>query len=327
MIPLIVAGIGALASAAGGAIGNAMGAGDRARQRQLLEQVLAQYGTLDVPTLKRIAVQELGPSALEGVQGQMDPHLGAAQNQSLDALGQVASSGDTAETRAAMSRILGDVARQESAGRNATMSSARARGISGSGVEMAAALSNDQAAANRAQQGGLDQAAAAQKRMLDAIMGRGQMAGQMRSEQYHELSDAARAKDLIGQYNATARTNADQYNNQLAAQNYGMQLQKINGMANAAGQNAAAAGAAADRAGAMGAGIGSGINQAAQGVAGQMQRSTDTQGQRDFLKSLYGSGSATPAGLTPPAPATASGTPYYVADPTKDPNQKNWWES
>lgn len=276
-IPALVAAlapavVGAVGQGVASGIGAGAAAGDRARQMEMLKGILAEYGDIDLPTLEAIVAEQMGPSAQEGVRGQMDPRLRSEQMASLNTLGQFADTGDTATSKAAMHKILGDVARQEGAGRNAIAQNMRARGVSGGGAELAMQLQNQQASADRAQSAGLDQAAAAQKRMLEAVMQKGHMAGQMRSQDYGELSDAARAKDMISRYNADSRSRAAYQNNSLSQRNFGNHLalngaksNAVNGVANMYGANAAASAQ-------TGAGIGQAINEGASTLGEEWQK-------------------------------------------------------
>lgn len=285
---LIAAGAGAAGNIAAGAIGNAAAGSEREKQAAMLAQILSEYSNIPLPELKNMVAEQMGPSAQESVRGQMDPRLRNEQDSVLAGLRQLENTGgENAETRATMSRILGDVARQEGAGRNAILSGMRARGVSGSGAELAAQLSNNQAAAERAQTAGLEQGAAAQRRMLDAMLQRGNMAGQMRGQDYRELSDAARARDMIAQYNADSRSKAGYYNASLPQQQFQNRLTIANGKAGAMSGQAQMAGQSADRTAAMWGGIGSGINQAAQGVAGSFQQE---QAKKDYLDALAKAG-------------------------------------
>ncbi len=226
----------------------------------LLEQAMREYN-IDLPTLERITGEQLGPSAMEGVAGQMDPRLKTDQLSALGKLGEYSETGDTAESKAVMHRILGDVARQEGAGRNAILGNMRARGVSGSGAELAAQLSNQQASADRAQTAGLDQAANSQKRMLDAVLQKGNLAGSIRRQDYGEATDAARARDAINLYNSGERSKAKYYNAGLNQQQFGNRVTLASGKANAANGVANAYGAQADRTAAIGAGVGQGLGQ------------------------------------------------------------------
>lgn len=268
LLALAPAIIGALGQAGASAIGAGAAGSDRAMQRAMLERILAEYGDMDVPTLERLAAETLGPSAQESVRGQMDPRLRSEQLSSLESLGDYADDGDTASSKAAMHRILSDVARREAAGRNAILGNMRARGVSGSGAELAMQLDNQQDSADRAQSAGLEQAAQAQRRMLEAQMQKGAMAGNIRRQDYGEASDEASARDMISKFNATSRDSTNRYNAQLPAQQFGMQMGVMNGKANAAGGVASNYGQSADRSAATGAGIGQAINQGANAVGG-----------------------------------------------------------
>lgn len=266
MFPLIPAIIGAAASLGSAGIGAASSGAGMSEKERLLKKILAEYEGIDAPTAEAIAAEQLGPSAQEGVRGQMDPRLQAEQMDSLGTLDAYSRDGGTAESRAAMNRILGDVARQEGAGRNAILGNMRARGTSGSGAELAMQLSNHQAAADRANTAGLEQGAAVQKRMLDAAMQKGRMAGDMRGQDYREVSDAARAKDMITQYNAQGREKAKYFNSGLGQQAFQNKLTLANGKGNAMNGVANNLQAGADRAAGTANTIGQGFLQA--GAAG-----------------------------------------------------------
>ncbi len=265
----------------------------------MLQRILDGYDDIDLPTLEALQAEQMGPSAQEGVRGQMDPRLRSEQMGTLESLGQFAETGDTAGSKAAMHRILSDAARSEGAGRNAIAQNMRARGVAGSGAELAMQLSNQQASADRAQTAGLDQAANAQKRMLDAQLAKGRMAGDLRQQDYGEMSDAARAKDLISRYSTDARTRAQYYNAGLAQQNFGNKMQLQNGKANAQSGVAANYGQAADRAAQSGASVGQGIANVGMGASAELSKPT-----------------ATPYGYSPTQPtAEDDGIPYYLRKP------------
>lgn len=276
MLPALLAAIPAIAGAAGNAASSAIGASaagaSREQQARILREILDKYAHLSVPEQDAIIAEQLGPSAQESVRGQMDPRLKSAQMDTLAGLDQYAQEGGNAETKAAMQRVLGDLARQESAGRNQVMAGMRARGVANSGADLAAQLSNQQASAERAQTAGLNQAAEQQRRMYQAMVQRGAMAGDMRGQDYRELTDAARAKDMIDQYNAQGREKAKYYNAGLSQQKFQNQLQLTNSMANAANGVANSYGQAADRAAAMGAGIGNGLGQIGSTVSTELNK-------------------------------------------------------
>ncbi len=262
--------IGAAGQAGASAIGGAAAGADRAKQRAMLERILSEYGDISIPELESLVGEQLGPSAQESVS--TDPRLRSEQVGALESLDQYAAEGDTAGSKAAMHRILSDVARQEGAGRNAVLQNARARGVSGSGSELAAQLSNQQASADRAQSAGLNQAAESQRRMLEAQLQKGKLAGSIRSQDYGEATDAARAKDMISRYNADSRTRAQYHNAGNPERQFGMKMQLTNSKANAMNGVASNYGQSADRSAATGAGVGQAINIGANAIGAEINK-------------------------------------------------------
>jgi hypothetical protein len=272
MVPALAALIPAIAGAAGqigsSAVGGALAAGDKARAAKILEQILGEYGQIDVPELEKLTAEELGPSAMERVREEMDPRLREQQMRVLSQLGEFSTDGDSVETQAAMNNVMGDIARQESAGRNAILNNMRARGVAGSGAELAAQLSNNQAAADRAQSAGLQIGADAKRRMYDAMLAQGQMAGNVRNQEYGELSDAAKSRDLISRYNAGERSRTRDYNAQLAQRNFDNRLQLTQAKSNAAGGVASNLQRSAADTQALAGGVGRGLGQLGATVGG-----------------------------------------------------------
>jgi hypothetical protein len=265
LLPLLASAGGAAANAVAGGIGAAASAGDRERQKQLIEALLRDYDNLDVPELEQVAPSLLGPSAMEGVS--TDPRLRGEELAVLERLGRLSETGDDAITKAALNKILTETGRQEAAGRNAVLDNMRARGVSGSGAELAAQLHNQQTSADRAQSAGLEAGAAAQKRMLDALANRGQLAGQIRRSDFGENSAKAAARDAISRYNAGATDRSKYYNAGLPAQQYQMNLQKLAGKSGVATGAARQAGESADRTAGAWAGVGSAANEAGAGLS------------------------------------------------------------
>lgn len=215
LIPLIL-------QAGGGIAGQAASAGDREQQRRILEKAMAEWGAIQAPELKDDTAEQLGPSALEGIQE--DPRLREAQLASLGTLDDMIKGGGyTLEDRAALNRINAQQARRENAGRAQIANDFAARGQLGSGAQLAMSLQNQQDSANRAADAGLDQAAQAQRRYFDAVMARSKAAGDMSDRDYQREASKARARDLIQQHNAAARMDTRRYNNTLASQRFANQ--------------------------------------------------------------------------------------------------------
>lgn len=169
---------------------------DPEQQKLYLERLKSQ-GQL-TPELE--AAMQLGDTEMKNIS--VDPVYKEAQLEALSGLGQVADEGGLLlEDRANLEKVMGEAQAQERGSREAIQQNMDARGISGSGLEMAAKLSNQQASAQRAHQASLDTAASARSRALDAMMRRGEMAGQQRSQEFGEQKDVASAQDIINKFN------------------------------------------------------------------------------------------------------------------------------
>lgn len=264
---LIGLAVSAVVSGIGTAVSGAQKGAGEEQARALMAKAAAQYD-IPLPVLEKAVAQKLGPSAMDQIGLKMDPRLKESEYSSLMNMDEVAKNGENAQMRSTMNRVLGDLARQEGAGRNAIKNDMHARGAGGSGAELAMQLQGSQASADRAQTAGLDQAAQSNRRMLDAMMNRYQMASGMRNQEYNELSQAAQAKDMIARYNADARTRAQYYNLGLPQQNFENDYKIRQGKANALiGQSNQAAAQGASAA-AQTAGIANGISEGVNSFAG-----------------------------------------------------------
>lgn len=169
-----------------------------------------------------------GPSAMGGVMG--DPSSQIAEQSALQRLQGAATSGYDTIDRAAINRTMSDVNANEQGQREAAL----ARLDPNSGAALAASMSAQSTGANRANQQGMDIAAASRKRALDAMGAYGNMASQMRGEAFGEQSKRAEAQDAISKFNAeTSRFNAGQANT-AHQNNIGNQLGAL-GVASGAG--------------------------------------------------------------------------------------------
>ena len=172
------------------------------------------------------------------------------------------------------------------------------RGQGGSGAELMARLQSNQSGADRLQQAELEQAKAMQQARMAALTQQANMSGQLRSQDYGEQSNLAKAKDLINQFNAqnaqgvqqrnvgtknnaqltnlqnqqnianmnTELKNKQQINNKgLLQQQFGNQMQLASAKAGQYGNQAQVADQQAAQTAGMWAGIGQGVGS---GIAG-----------------------------------------------------------
>ena len=213
-------------------------AADEAREeaKRNLEEGKAQYGALSIPSIEeqQVNLRQLtlagvispeqeqaisqDPSAMLKVA--TDPRLKDAQMQALQQMSQVSREGITPTEQAALQQVRTQVNQQDTARRQALLQNMASRGMAGSGAELAAQLQGAQAAAEQQSGQGLNIAAQAQARALQAMTGAGTMSGQMRSQDFGEQAAKAQAADEVAKFNALQRAGSQQRNvgSQLAAQ-------------------------------------------------------------------------------------------------------------
>lgn len=169
-------GLGALGEMAGGIFG---GSGDAKRQRQILEQALAELKGTNA---------EAGGSAYTS-----DPEMLAALAAMRKGYEQ---GGMTQADKLAQQQAMQESARAERGREGALMQNMAARGMGGGGAELAARLANQQQATDAQWGAGAHQAGLAQQRALESLRGWSGLASQR-----------AGARDAIAQFNASQRLN------------------------------------------------------------------------------------------------------------------------
>lgn len=149
------------------------------------------------PELEKLMT--LDKSKMEGVS--TDPRLAAAQMQALDSLQKLGKGGLRPEDIAALNKIRNDTAQESNSRQQAILQHMQERGVGGSGAELAAQMGASQAAANRQSTEGLDVGALASQRALQALSQAGTLGGQIRTQEFGEKSDIAKAQDMVNYYN------------------------------------------------------------------------------------------------------------------------------
>lgn len=295
----------------GGLFGNSAAEEDAKRARELQKAALEIMNGVRVPTVEEQKVfyemlqsqgkltpemeQTFQQADSEMKKVKSDPRLRDAQLNALLKLQEIGNEqGLDPESRAQLERVKSEVATQERGNREAIMQNMAQRGVSGSGMELAAQLQSSQGAANRSSLASFDIAAEARKRALEAIMQSGNLSGNIRSQDFGEQSEVAQAQDAINKFNTAnrqdvtgrntnrtneaqagnlaerqriadsnvaARNEQEQHNKSLAQQKFDNDYRKAAG---AAGQYESAAdrdAAEADRKRKMWTGIGQGVGQ------------------------------------------------------------------
>jgi hypothetical protein len=176
-------------------------------QKLILEQLMSA-GMLNPEMEQALTLQD---SAFDSVS--TDPRLKQAQLQALSKFMEINEQGGLSlQDQANLNKIQGQLRQQEKGNRDAILQNMAQRGVSGSGFELAAQLSNNQAVSDRASQEGLDIAALAQQRALDALMNQNQVASQMRNQDFGEQSSKAQAQDAINKFNTANRQDVQHRN-------------------------------------------------------------------------------------------------------------------
>lgn len=188
------------------------------------EEYLAELEAIGLPEYERQALEQLGPSALEGVRP--DAQSVAAQRAALERLRTLSEGGPDAQYDAQMNEALSRANQNEARTRAGIVDRAASMGGLGGGQALALQMAAQQSGAQQAQRASLDAAAEQQRRAYQALRDSGSMAGQMRGQQWGEDAQRAQAADAIARQNLALRQQRTQYNNDLAGRGYDDQLRK-----------------------------------------------------------------------------------------------------
>jgi hypothetical protein len=215
------------------AIGLSNSTGDAdAEAKRLREQAGKIFNNVKLPDLQNITpeqykwLQDYKPELLGEIEKtsysnidsefenlSSDPRLKDAQMSALRSMQDVANNGGmNAEDRANLARVQSESAQADRGRRDAILQNMGARGMGGSGMELLAQLQSSQAATDRQAQQGLDITGMAQRRALEAMMQQGNMAGNIRGQDFGEQSTVAQAQDAIKKFNASNSLQNNQFN-------------------------------------------------------------------------------------------------------------------
>lgn len=187
--------------------------------KKMQEELSRVWEGISGPSLEHWDPTYMGTSEFAGIQE--DPRLRAAQFQTLGGLQDVISQGGlTATDRAKLAQIQAETGQRERGQREALMQQYAQRGLAGGGAEMAAALANQQAAAQQASMGGLEVAAQAQQARERALQQLGGFGTQVRGQEYGISAQKAQAQEAINRFNTELR-------NQAFLQNQAMRQQQF----------------------------------------------------------------------------------------------------
>lgn len=138
------------------------------------------------------------------------------EKQQYDTLAQlsniVAEGGQDASFRAAMNDVKDKLQNQIKANTESLKNEFARRGQSGSGLEFAARAQGGSDAIQAASKQGFDAAAEGQRRAYQAIMDKGTLAGNIRTQDVGEQERKAQAADTVNRFNTTAKQNVSDAN-------------------------------------------------------------------------------------------------------------------
>ena len=330
-------GIGGALSAGAGVAGHLANMSAQDRAALLQEKGVQEWLKINVPdpekqklALERfVSSGEIVPeleAPLMAVESEMkkiaqDPRLKESRLRALSALEEEGYGGEGVEDAAARQQALIESGAANRGRQQAIVSDMERRGQLGSGLELAARLDAQQAEGDRlaSQSLGLEQDR--RQRALNAMIGAGDLAGDIQGDEYAMASDAARAADAINLFNtqnlqSVGQRNVDrandanmynlqnkqriadenvkmgnfqqQYNKELAQQNFQNQAARASGLAGQYGAQAQNQMQAGQNAAQMWGNVASGVGATAQGAArlGQQRNQTQPQGpySPDYLE-------------------------------------------
>lgn len=213
----------ALIGAIIGLIGNLIGAGKDAEAQRIREMAAQEFGNDILPHIDKAIAQQVGKSAFETT-----AEDSTGRRAELDTLAQLddayrtggSTNADLAAYDAAR-RKVSKAANSKSA--NASMvATARGQNNTALGQVLAAQGSQDELEALASLDG--DLANGARNRAQQALLAKGQMAGQVRGDDWRALSTKLSAADVANRFNATQRQQAELINQNLPQQQYNNRL-------------------------------------------------------------------------------------------------------
>lgn len=219
MDPVTMATIGGAILGIGGAAFSEWWAGADDNKREALQRQAQQiYANMSPPDLERLKAEQMGPSAFEGLQ--TDFGNKGARNAALQRMIDMGLQGGMDEGSVlALEQARRAGAAQAQQGQAAARQEFARRGLGGAG-EAVAAQQAQQAGAQNASLLGLQSAADARSRALQALAQGGGMAQQAESADYAQAANRAAAMDRIAQFNANVRQDTNVYNSGLQQQDF-----------------------------------------------------------------------------------------------------------
>lgn len=242
-LPVIAA---AAAPIVGGIVGKLFGGPDREKADALMKEAYAEIDAIGAPPdLSREIIRQkfeqagmLSPEVEQAIdvgvskvaEIQEDPTGRQIQMRALGQLTQRMGGGLTMEDRAAYNQLRQNAQRDLEAKRQQIVQNMQSRGLSGSGAELQAALLSSQASADEQAAEGDRLAAQASQNALQAAMQGGQMASQLRGQDFDVSKTKAAAADELNRFSVQSQMDRQTraVNSRNAAQEYNLaQKQRV----------------------------------------------------------------------------------------------------
>jgi hypothetical protein len=197
-----------------------LAAGQEDEAAKLIAAAYEGLDALGIGKLEQALAQTVPDSELKKIKA--DPKLKQAQMNALEKIQEVANDPNlTLADQQRVNQVLKKTNRAAQGNNARVLEAMAARGQLNSGASLAAQLQNNQAAAEQANEQGMDIAASAQERALSAMMQGGELAGRMRGQDFTEQAQIGAAQDAINRYNSGAKERAQQWNNENSKWLYG----------------------------------------------------------------------------------------------------------
>lgn len=188
------------------------------------EVILKQFQEMGILTPE--LEQEISLQASEVAKIQEDPALRGAQIEALNTLGGLSRGGLQAGDRTAYNQLRSQVQQDSEAKRQQILQQMQARGMGGSGADLAAQLQSAQASADTASAGADALAATASQNALSALGQRASLAGSVRSQDL--TADEMRAKAIDDRNNFLYQNSVARQANNVGVKNAAAQANLAN---------------------------------------------------------------------------------------------------
>lgn len=214
-----------------GLFSNIFGSGGSDKADKLRQDAENAFNSIKTPELSALQVQldkyvQAGQLTPEQAESQLlssnafndivtDPSYVGAQKQALQQMQAVATQGGLTAIDKSQLNDINNAQNQQNQSQNAaTMQQAQQRGVGGSALNEVNQLINEQGAADRAANSGVQVAANAQQRALQAMQAAGQTGSNLETQAYGEQANKAQAQNAIDLFNKQALNQTNLYNTQ-----------------------------------------------------------------------------------------------------------------